>query len=156
MSPAVPRHSEAVNQLPVSCGSQECATITNDNDKSLNDAAQQAVRAALARFNAAAKVGDAAALAALLTEDLMYSHSNAKVETKAECIAALVHSNIDFREREAWTVQVYNGGTCALVHGKMDAYNPGDVIVPLHFLMTWVKDGEDWLLAGRHTTKLPN
>jgi ketosteroid isomerase-like protein len=126
------------------------------NATSLTDSAQQAVRAALARFNAAAKVGDAAALAALLTEDLMYSHSNAKVETKAECIAALVRSNIDFREREAWTIQVYNGGTCALVHGKMDAHNPGDVIVPLHFLMTWVKDGEDWLLAGRHTTKLPS
>ena len=122
----------------------------------MNDSAEQAVRAALARFNAAAKVGDAAALSALLTEDLMYSHSNAKVENKAECIAALVRSNIDFRERESWTVQVYNGGTCALVHGKMDAYNPGDIIVPLHFLMTWVKVGEEWLLAGRHTTKLPS
>jgi hypothetical protein len=126
------------------------------NATSLNDSAEQAVRAALARFNAAAKVGDAAALGALLTEDLMYSHSNAKVENKAECIAALVRSNIDFRERESWMVQVYNGGTCALVHGKMDAYNPGDIIVPLHFLMTWVKDGEEWLLAGRHTTKLPS
>ena len=91
------------------------------NATSLNDSAEQAVRAALARFNAAAKVGDAAALGALLTEDLMYSHSNAKVENKAECIAALVRSNIDFRERESWMVQVYNGGTCALVHGKMDA-----------------------------------
>lgn len=119
------------------------------------DDAELAVRAALARFNAAAKTGDAAALGALLADDLMYSHSNAKVETKAECIAALVRSNIDFRERESWTVQVYNGGTCAMVHGKMDAYNPGDVIVPLHFLMMWVKVGEEWLLAGRHTTKLP-
>lgn len=126
------------------------------NATSINDAAEQAVRAALARFNAAAKVGDAAALSALLTDDLMYSHSNAKVENKAECIAALVRSNIDFRERESWTVQVYNGGTCALVHGKMDAYNPGDIIVPLHFLMMWVKVGEEWLLAGRHTTKLPS
>ena len=119
-----------------------------------NDDAKLAVRAALARFNAAAKTGDAAALSALLTEDLMYSHSNAKVENKAECIAALVRSNIDFRERGESAVQVYNGGTCAMVHGEMDAYNPGDVIVPLHLLMMWVKDGEEWLLAGRHTTKL--
>ena len=57
-------------------------------------AAEQAVCAALARFNAAAKVGDAAALDALLAAELMYSHSNAKVENKAECIAALVRSNI--------------------------------------------------------------
>ena len=81
---------------------------------SLNNA-EQAVRAALARFNAAAKIGDAAALSSLLTEDLMYSHSNAKVENKAECIAALVRSNIDFREREPAAIQVYNGGTCAMV-----------------------------------------
>ena len=64
------------------------------NATTMNDSAEQAVRAALARFNAAAKVGDAAALAALLAEDLMYSHSNAKVENKAECIAALVRSRI--------------------------------------------------------------
>lgn len=125
-------------------------------DTSILDASELAVRAALAPYNAAAKVDDSAALATLLTEDLMDSHSNAKVETKAECITALVRSNIDFREREAWTIQVYNGGTCAIVHGKMDAHNPGDVIAPLHFLMTWVRDSEDWRLAGRHTTKLPS
>ena len=41
-----------------------------------------------------------------------------------------------------------------MVHGKMDAHNPGGVIVPLHFMMMWVKFGEDWLLVGRHTAKL--
>jgi hypothetical protein len=86
----------------------------------------------------------------------MYSDSNAKVENKAECIAELVRSNIDFPEREGVTVQVYNGGTCTLVHGKMGAYNPGDVIVPLHLLMMRVKDGEKRLLAGRHATKVQN
>ncbi len=120
-----------------------------------NATTEQAVRAALARFNAAAKVGDAAALDALLATDLMYSHSNAKVETKVECIAGLVRSNIDFQLRDGWTVRIYNDGTCAMVHGKLDAHNPGGVIVPLHFLMMWVKSGEDWLLVGRHTAKLP-
>ena len=76
--------------------------------------AEQAVRAALARFNAAASVGDAAALEALAAPELMYSHSNAKVENKAECIAALVRSNIDFQHRPGWTVVVYNGGTCEI------------------------------------------
>ena len=126
------------------------------NDNYPIDSAEQAVRAALARFNAAAKVGDASALDAVLAPDLMYSHSNAKVENKAECIAALVRSNIDFQQRDDWNVLVYNGGTCAMVHGKMVAHNPGDVIVPLHFMMMWVKIGEEWLLVGRHTAKLPS
>ncbi len=125
------------------------------NEPILNASEEEAVRAALLRFNAAAKVGDAAALDAVLASDLMYSHSNAKVENKAECIAALVHSNIDFQMRDGWTVLVYSGGTCAMVHGKMDAHNPGGVIVALHFMMMWVKSGEDWLLVGRHTAKLP-
>ncbi len=119
-------------------------------------AAAEPVRAALGRFNAAAAVGDAAALDAILAADLMYSHSNAKVENKAECIAGLVRSNIDFQLRDGCTVRVYNEGTCAMVHGMMDAHNPGNVIVPLHFLMMWVKSGEYWLLAGRHTAKLPS
>lgn len=118
-------------------------------------AAAEAVRAALARFNAAAKTGDAAGLDALLAPDLMYSHSNAKVENKADCIAALVRSNIDFQMRDGWTVQVYNEGTCAMVHGMMDAHNPGGVVVPLHFMMMWVNTGGEWKLAGRHTAKLP-
>lgn len=121
-----------------------------------NAAAEDAVRAALARFNAAAKVGDAAALESVLAQDLMYSHSNAKVENKAECIAALVRSNIDFQERDASTILVSSDGSSAMVHGKMDAHNPGGVIVPLHFMMMWVKSGENWLLLGRHTAKLPS
>jgi hypothetical protein len=118
-------------------------------------AAEQAVRDALGRFNDAAKVGDAARLDTVLSADLMYSHSNAKVQNKAECIAGLVRSNIDFQIRDGLTVLAYNEGTCAMVHGTMDAHNPGDVIVPLHFMMMWVKSGEDWLLVGRHTAKLP-
>ncbi len=118
-------------------------------------ASEEAVRAALGRFHAAAKVGDAAALDAVLATDLMYSHSNAKVQDKAECIAGLVRSNIDFQLREGWTVRVYNDGTCAMIHGMVDAHNPGDKIVPLHFMMMWVKSGADWLLVGRHAAKLP-
>ncbi len=121
-----------------------------------NAAAEAAVRAALARFNAAAKIGDAAGLDSVLAEELMYSHSNAKVEDKPECIAALVRSNIDFQEREPATILVSSDGGSAMVHGKMDAHNPGGVIVALHFMMMWVKCGEDWLLLGRHTAKLPN
>jgi ketosteroid isomerase-like protein len=120
-----------------------------------DSAAEQGIQQAMAAFNAAAKIGDAAGLAHVLAEDLVYCHSNAKVENKAECMAALVKSNIDFRMREGWTIQVYGGGACAMVHGKLDAYNPGDVIVPLHFMMTWVKRDGAWFLVGRHTAKLP-
>jgi ketosteroid isomerase-like protein len=114
---------------------------------------EAAVRDAVERLNAAAREGDAAVLSGLIGEDLMYAHSNAKVESKAECIAALVNSKIDFEMLDGWTVQVY--GPSALVHGKTIAHNPGGVNIPLHFMMMWVKDGGAWKLVGRHTAKLP-
>lgn len=123
--------------------------LSSDHDP----AAEKAVRAAWEKFNAAAKAGDAASLENLIAPDLMYSHSNAKVENKAECIAALVKSPIDFQIEEGSTVKVF--GNSAMVHGKMQAHNVGGVVVPLHFMMMWVNDAGSWVLVGRHTAKLP-
>ncbi len=119
-------------------------------DKNPGDEA--AVRAAVAQFNAAAHSGDEATLKKLIGDDLMYSHSNAKVETKAECIAALVKSKPNFVLTEGWNVHVY--GKSAMVDGKMTAHN-GATQTPLHFMMMWVKEGNAWKMVGRHTAKLP-
>ncbi len=119
-------------------------------DKSPGDEA--AVRAAVAQFNAAAKAGDEATLMKLTGDDLMYSHSNATVETKAECIAALVKAKPDFVLNDGWTVKVY--GKSAMVHGKMIAHN-GATHTALHFMIMWVKDGGAWRMVGRHTARLP-
>ena len=117
-----------------------------------NPSEEAAVRAAVAQFNSAAHAGDEATLKKIISDDLMYSHSTAKVETKAECIAALVKSKPNFVLMDGWSVQVY--GNSAMVHGKMTAHN-GPTQTPLHFMMMWVKDGKTWKMVGRHTAKLP-
>jgi hypothetical protein len=117
-----------------------------------NPSEEAAVRAAVAQFNTAAHAGDEATLKKIISDDLMYSHSNAKVETKAECIAALVKSKPNFVLMDGWSVQVYSNS--AMVHGKMTAHN-GATQTPLHFMMMWVKDGKTWKMVGRHTAKLP-
>lgn len=117
-----------------------------------NPSEEAAVRAAVNQLNTAARAGDEATLKKIIGDDLMYSHSSAKVETKAECIAALVKSKPNFVLMDGWTVQVY--GNSAMVHGKMIAHN-GANQTPLHFMMMWVKDGKTWKLVGRHTAKLP-
>lgn len=120
-------------------------------DKNSGDEA--AVRAAVMQFNTAAKAGDEATLNKLLSEDLMYSHSSAKVETKAECVAALVKSKPNFEMMSGWTVKAY--GKSAIVHGKMTSHSPaGDT--PLHFMMMWVKGANGWQMVGRHTARLPS
>lgn len=112
---------------------------------------ETAVRAAHDAFNAAAKAGDGAALDKLLAEGLQYSHSNGKVETKAECIAALVKSKVNF-EIVSQTIHVY--GKTATTRAKLTAHTPTGAI-PLTMLQVWVKNAKKWQMVERHTTRVP-
>jgi ketosteroid isomerase-like protein len=113
--------------------------------------AEAAVRAAHDRFLAAAKKGDAAELAKLLDARLQYSHSNAKLETKQEAIDALVKSPSNF-EIHSQTIHVH--GNVATLRAKLTAHGAaGDT--PLSMLQVWVKNGKDWQLVERQTTRLP-
>jgi hypothetical protein len=109
---------------------------------------ESAVRAAVNQFNDAAHKGDQATLEKLLGNGLIYAHSSAKIETKAECVGALVKSKPNFVLDPGWTVQVY--GKSAIVHGKMTAGANR-----LDLLQVWVKEGAGWQMVARHTAKLP-
>ncbi|HEU0119875.1 MAG TPA: nuclear transport factor 2 family protein [Bryobacteraceae bacterium] len=110
---------------------------------------EETINAKLDQFDAAAKAGDAAALGALLAEDLKFGHSSAKFENKAECIAALVKSKPVYNHRDV-KIRVY--GNTALVDMNMHIEPQGfDIAV----LQVWVKKGGDWLMVARHSTRLP-
>lgn len=112
---------------------------------------EAAVRAAHEAFVNAAKAGDGAALNKLLADGVQYSHSNTKLETKQEAIAALVKSKGNFQIHEQ-TIHVY--GKAATIRAKMTAKNPaGDI--NLTMLQVWIKNGNQWQMIERHTTRLP-
>ena len=112
---------------------------------------EKAVRESLNKFLEAAQKGDEAALKSVLGDGLIYAHSSAKVQNKAECIASLLKGK-HYELKPGWTVQMY--GPAAVVHGQMLAHNEtGNT--PLDFVMTWVKVGNGWQMVARHTTKLP-
>lgn len=113
---------------------------------------EAAVRAAHAAYVAAAKAGDAAALGKLFADGLQYSHSNTKLETKAEAIAALTKSKGNF-EVHSQTIHVY--GKAATIRAKVTAHNPTTGDTPLTILMVWVKNGNNWQLQERQTTRIP-
>jgi ketosteroid isomerase-like protein len=120
-----------------------------------NPAEEKAVAAAVAAFNQAAKAGDAAKLGELLSEDLVYSHSSGKSETKKECIAGLVKGRPDFRHGPNQIVRVY--GRAAYVRTELVAHNVVDgqtTETPLIMLQVWAKDGGQWRMVARHTTRL--
>jgi ketosteroid isomerase-like protein len=115
------------------------------------NADEAAVRAAHEAFLKAAKAGDGAALNKLLADDLQYSHSSAKVETRQEAISALVKSKGDF-EVHSQTIHVY--GNAATIRAKVTAHNAtGDI--PLSMLQVWVKNNGNWQMVERQTTRLP-
>jgi len=114
---------------------------------------EAAVRAAHEAFVKAAKEGDRAGLTKTLADGLQYSHSNTKLETKQEAVDALVKSKGNF-EVHSQTIHVY-GGKVATIRAKMTAHNPSTGDTPLTMLQVWVKNGKDWQMVERHTTRIP-
>jgi hypothetical protein len=112
---------------------------------------EAAVRAAHDAFVIAAKKGDRAALGKIFADGLQYSHSNTKLENKQEAIDALVKSKGNF-DVHSQTIHVY--GKAATIRAKVTAHGAaGDT--PLTMLQVWVKNGKDWQMVERHTTRIP-
>lgn len=114
------------------------------------------MKAAFEKFNAAVRSGDQATLDKLLHPDLIYAHSNAKVENKAECIQALVSTKPNFVMAPGLTVRVY--GKTAILHGRATArvsQNGQTNEIPLDLLQVWLREGKDWRMVARHTTRVP-
>lgn len=112
---------------------------------------EAAVRAAHEALVKASKAGDRAALEKLIADNVQYSHSNAKLETKEEAIAALTKTPANF-EVHSQTVHVY--GKTATIRAKVTSHAvAGDI--PMSMLQVWVKNGSNWQLVERQTTRLP-
>src|SRR5712691_7122905 len=109
------------------------------------------------RFEAMRK-GDWAALDAALADDLVYVHSTARVESKAEHIANLRagkphYRGIAPRERKARVI-----GNVGLVNGvsEMHVENAGkDNRFTIRYLAVYVKNGQNWRMTAWQSTKVP-
>jgi ketosteroid isomerase-like protein len=117
---------------------------------------EQAVRAALQEFNEAARAGNRATLERLLHPDLVYVHSNARVEDRAEALKALLESKPNFVLGDKVDVKIY--GNTAVLHGQMVANLMQDgapAKIPMDFIQVWVRNGKNWQMVARHTARLP-
>ena len=120
---------------------------------------EDAVAKNLEAFRAAQAAANAEILASLCAAELSYSHSDGRVEDKATFIAnatngkskvlSLVYENPSIRVvgpaaivRFHWVAEQQ-----AAADGKKTATN-------LHILMNWQKQGADWKLLSRASTKL--
>jgi hypothetical protein len=101
---------------------------------------------------------DSRALDKMLASDLVYGHSNGKLEDKAAFIRNLTNGNYDFTEisLKDQTIKV-NKQTAVVRHTLYAKTNdqkvPGEV--HLKILMVWKKEGKTWRLWERQAVKIP-
>ncbi len=120
---------------------------------------EDAVAKNVEAFRAAQVAADAKAFDALCAAELSYSHSDGRVEDKATFIANATSGKSkvlslkydDTKVRVVGPVAVVRfhwlGESEAVADGKKSSTN-------LHILMNWVKQGSDWKLLSRGSTKL--
>jgi ketosteroid isomerase-like protein len=117
------------------------------------------IRAAEDRRYAAMVGADVGALGELLSDRLVYSHSNGSRDSRESLLAKIGDGSLLYIALEHPVTQVIVLGDAALVIGEMH----GDVVVDglsrqLHsaILAVWAAHGDGWQLAAFQPTKLPD
>ena len=119
---------------------------------------EDAVAKNLEAFRVAQAAGNAEGLAGLLADDLSYSHSNAKVDTKASLLDGTAKANYKWTSLEYKDPTIRIVGPNAIVRftfvGEQEFNDGKKTPQNLHILMNWQKQGNDWKLLSRAATKL--
>ena len=120
---------------------------------------EDAVAKNVEAFRAAQFAANPEILAALCAAELSYSHSDARVEDKATFIANATSGKSKWLSLEYQDTKVTVVGPAAIVRfhwvGESQAVADGKKSsTNLHILMNWQKQGADWKLLSRASTKL--
>ena len=120
---------------------------------------EEAVAEKLEAFRAAQVAADAKALDALCAAELSYSHSDGRVEDKAAFVANATNGKSKFLSLAYQDPSIRVVGPAAIVRfhwvGEQEAVADGKKSsTNLHILMNWQKQGTDWKLLSRGSTKL--
>ena len=110
-------------------------------------------------FRKAQIAADPKALGALCADDLSYSHSDGRVEDKATFVANATNGKSKVVSLEYQDVKIRVVGPVAIVRfhwlGEAESVPDGKKSsTNLHILMNWIKQGSDWKLLSRGSTKL--
>ena len=120
---------------------------------------EDAVSKNVEAFRAAQVAADAKAFDALCAAELSYSHSDGRVEDKPTFIANATNGKSKFLSLEYQDTKIRVVGPAAIVRfhwlGEQEAVADGKKSsTNLHILMNWQKQGADWKLLTRASTKL--
>ena len=120
---------------------------------------EEAVAKQVEAFRLAQIAADPKALGALCWDDVSYSHSNGKVEDKANFIANATDGKAKFLSIAYQDPTIKVVGPAAIVRfhwvAEQEVVADGKKVgTNLHILMNWQKQGDEWKLLSRAATKL--
>ena len=120
---------------------------------------EDAVAKNLEAFRAAQFAANAEILATLCAAELSYSHSDARVEDKTAFIANATNGKSKWLSLNYEDPKIRVVGDAAIVRfhwiGESEATADGKKSsTNIHILMNWQKQGDDWKLLTRGSTKL--
>jgi ketosteroid isomerase-like protein len=120
---------------------------------------EDAIARNLEAFRGAQVASSAAALTALSAPELSYSHSDGRVEDRATFVANATAGKSTFLSLAYRNPAIRVVGNTAIVRfnwvGEQQALADGTkTATNLHILMIWQKQGNDWKLLARGSTKL--
>jgi len=120
---------------------------------------EEAVAKNVEAFRAAQVAADAKAFDALCAPELSYSHSDGRVEDKAAFIAGAAAGKSKWLSLKYDNPQIRVVNNAAIVRfhwlGEQESLADGKKSsTSLHILMNWQKQGADWKLLTRASTKL--
>ena len=119
---------------------------------------EDAIAKSLEAFRAAQAAGNPEVIASICAEELSYSHSNAKIDTKASLLDGIAKANYKWTSLEYKDPAIRVVGPAAIVRfnfvGEQEFTDGKKTPQNLHILMNWQKQGSDWKLLSRAATKL--
>jgi ketosteroid isomerase-like protein len=101
---------------------------------------------------------DLTALAALLHEDLVYTHSSGAVDTKASYLEALASGRLSYLRATRSDTLIRLHGGCALISGRsaIDILLAGaPKSLALCYLAVWTGTADGWRLVGWQSAPVP-
>jgi ketosteroid isomerase-like protein len=101
--------------------------------------------------------GDLATLERIFADDLLYIHSNARLETKQQFLESVKSGNIKYEALKHSDLKVQLFGDTAVLRGKSDikgVANGQPYALPIRFITVYVKLNGRWQMTAWQSTRI--
>ena len=116
---------------------------------------KEAVLSAEKAWKEAVLKGDGTALDKLLGDDLSYTHSSSKTQTKEQFIKDVTGGGTVYKSIEFENTTLREYGSVVVMNQSAVITTVQTGVSHLYLTIVWARQGERWQMVSRQATKLP-